>query len=82
MARLAIEGNRGLPEADPREQSLHKAGAFRQPHQHVDDAAIEQAKIAGIVRDRNVRDAIENVIKVARGGALRQLSPSRRLRVA
>src|ERR1700722_11475251 len=70
VARLPIEGDGGLPKTHPREEPLHESRAFGQSHQHVNHAAIDQAIVAGVVRNRDVGDAIEYLIEVTRGGAL------------
>src|SRR5581483_1035554 len=65
-ALFAIEDDRSLAKADPGEQSLHEARALGEPDNHVNHAAIEQAEVAGIARDGEIREALEDAIEVFR----------------
>src|SRR5690606_23250267 len=59
-------------EADPAEQALHEALAFAQGPQRIERARRQQAEIAGVLRDRRVRQPADHAVEQVRGAALEQ----------
>ena len=59
-------------KADPRVQALHEAVALGQAAQGIDDAAVEQAEVAGVGRDRHRRAGVDDAIEDARAELLQE----------
>jgi hypothetical protein len=63
MARLAIVEQGRLLEADPGDHPANEAVLFRHPVQLVQHAAAHQPEVAGVERDLEVGDAVQQPIE-------------------
>jgi hypothetical protein len=57
---------RHLGKAKPRHQAPHVTGRLRKLQQSVDNLSVEQAKIAGIVRQGHIRQRGQNAVERCR----------------
>ena len=70
MARVAVVDDRQLAEADPGEKSFHETLPLAHLLERIERAARDQAEIAGVARDRRLREPAHHAIERRRGRLL------------
>ena len=82
-ARVAVEGDGGLLEADERDQPAQEAVRLAEAAQLVDHAPVDQPEVAGVARDLDVAEPVDHPVADHGDDALRPASrPCARRRCA